>query len=91
MLYLIAYDVSEDKKRNKIAQLLKGYGRRVEKSIFECDLTSYKHEKVVAYLRMIIIHPEDRCHIYPVCVNCAAKKIVIGEDIEMEWGEVVIV
>ena len=37
--YLAVYDVSEDGERNRVAKVLEGYGVRVQKSAFECQLT----------------------------------------------------
>ena len=33
-MYVITYDISADKLRNKVAKLLEGYGRRVQYSCF---------------------------------------------------------
>ena len=38
MWYTIAYDIVEDKRRNKIAAILGAYGDRVQYSVFECEL-----------------------------------------------------
>ncbi|RJP64442.1 MAG: CRISPR-associated endonuclease Cas2, partial [Candidatus Abyssobacteria bacterium SURF_17] len=32
----VSYDVSNNKKRSKIADILKDYGHRVQYSVFEC-------------------------------------------------------
>jgi len=39
MLVLVTYDISDNKRRTKLATFLEGYGRRVQKSVFECFLT----------------------------------------------------
>jgi CRISPR-associated protein Cas2 len=39
MLVLVTYDISDNKRRTKLATFLEGYGRRVQKSVFECWLT----------------------------------------------------
>lgn len=39
MLVLVIYDIPDDKRRNKLATFLEGYGRRVQKSAFECFLS----------------------------------------------------
>ena len=38
-LYVVAYDVPDDKRRNKIHKTLKGFGSWTEYSLFECFLT----------------------------------------------------
>ena len=37
-MYLVCYDITSDRVRNKIVKTLEGYGRRVQYSVFECDL-----------------------------------------------------
>ena len=38
MFYLVCYDIVSDYRRNKVSQLLEGYGIRVQRSVFECLL-----------------------------------------------------
>ena len=33
--YAVVYDISSDKEREKVDKLLKGYGFRIQKSVFE--------------------------------------------------------
>ena len=42
MFYIIAYDIPCNQRRKKISDLLEGYGRRVQYSVFECDLAADK-------------------------------------------------
>ena len=44
MLYLIAYDISIDARRTKLAELLEGFGQRVQRSVFECDLNEREYQ-----------------------------------------------
>lgn len=37
-MYVISYDISNDRRRNKIAKILLDYGRRVQYSVFECEM-----------------------------------------------------
>ncbi|MGI0489366.1 CRISPR-associated endonuclease Cas2 [Pantanalinema rosaneae CENA516] len=43
LLYVVTYDIPCDKRRKKVADLLEGYGRRVQYSVFECVLTAEKY------------------------------------------------
>ena len=53
-MVLIAYDISSNKRRNKISTLLKSFGFRIQYSVFEATLSrdSLKtlREKIVNYL-----------------------------------------
>jgi len=90
MQYAIAYDIVEDGRRNRVAQCLERWGRRVEKSLFECDLTPEELQKVTTRLREMLVLPEDRCHIYRLCGECFPKRTVIGGDLEPQWPGVVV-
>jgi len=88
---VIAYDVVDDKKRQRLAEFLKGYGRRVEKSVFECNLTKKEFIEIKAYLEKFLDLSEDRCHIYRLCADCASQRLAFGLDFEEGWPEVIIV
>jgi CRISPR-associated protein Cas2 len=49
--YLVCYDVVGDARRVRVANLLKGYGLRVQKSVFECVLSGDQLEYVRGKLR----------------------------------------
>ena len=38
MHYTVAYDITNDKRRNKVAKILKDFGMRVQYSVFECSI-----------------------------------------------------
>lgn len=70
MLRLIAYDIADPKRLREVAQICEDYGIRVEKSVFECDLSE-------TYFNMFwkeinhYIHPEEDALIaYSVCKSC---------------------
>lgn len=46
VLYVVTYDIPSDKRRQKVAKLLEGYGRRVQYSVFECLLSEVKYEEL---------------------------------------------
>ena len=38
MFVVVCYDIPDDKRRNRISEILEGFGERVQFSIFECDI-----------------------------------------------------
>ena len=38
-MYVVSYDISSDRLRNKVARTLEGYGTRIQYSVFECKLS----------------------------------------------------
>lgn len=74
LFYVIAYDVTDDKRRNKVVKLLSKHGVRSNYSVFECMLTESQFTKIREALRKIINPKEqDRVAYYPICVNCYTR------------------
>lgn len=40
MLYLVCYDISDAKRLRQVSSLLRRYGTRVQKSVFECRINT---------------------------------------------------
>jgi CRISPR-associated protein Cas2 len=63
-LYLIAYDICEPGRLNKVRQLLKAYSTGGQKSVFECWCTAAELRELTESLRELIVDHEDRVHIF---------------------------
>lgn len=61
---LIIYDISDDKIRNKIFNILSGYGNNIQKSSFECLLNKRLYKKLLSDLSKICIPESDSIKIY---------------------------
>jgi len=49
--YVIAYDLSDDRERLRVAKVLEGFGERVQGSVFECLLDKPAKGRLAAKLR----------------------------------------
>lgn len=77
-LYVISYDISDDRTRTRTAHLLEEYGQRVQYSVFEVWL----HERELVKLRTRLaktVEQEGSVRIYPLCAACRASAEVLGE------------
>jgi len=45
-IHLISYDIEDDRERLQVSKVLEGFGRRVQKSVFECPLTKGKKQQL---------------------------------------------
>jgi CRISPR-associated protein Cas2 len=70
--YVIAYDVADDGKRQKLANLLLDYGDRVQKSVFEADLTRSEMKEILEKASKYLA-AEDSLRLYPLCQECQAE------------------
>ena len=50
---MIIYDISDNKRRNRMVKTLKRYGFRVQKSAFEALLKPNKYEKLLKEIKKI--------------------------------------
>lgn len=70
MLYLISYDIPIDKRRLAIARMLEGSGQRVQRSVFECDLSDAQWSILRRRLLKQMNTSEDSLRIYRLCAAC---------------------
>lgn len=77
-LFLISYDIPDDKLRLKVMHLLEGYGERVQYSVFEVWATPEEAKKL---RKRLAPHVEKggSVRIYPLCGACEGAREVIGE------------
>lgn len=76
--YLIAYDIVEDKRRNRVANILKDFGARLQKSVFECRARPETLEDIRRKLVAEIDGKTDSVLIVPLCRACAGRRIALG-------------
>ena len=60
MFYLVAYDIPDDPRRNRLARVLKDFGARVQYSVFECLLDEQLLERMVTRIRDLLEESEDQ-------------------------------
>lgn len=76
--YLISYDLADDKRRNKVAKALEGYGTRVQYSVFELWLSKAQLVKLRARLERLV-KEEGSIRVYALCAACQKARVVLGE------------
>jgi CRISPR-associated protein Cas2 len=79
LFYIVVYDIPCDKRRKKVADLLEGYGKRVQYSVFECILTKSKFDELRQRLKKRIKNGEDSVRFYPLSSHTLAQVEVWGE------------
>ncbi len=63
-LFIIAYDISDDNRLNRLRKLLKGYSTGNQKSVYECFLTEGELKEIIEEITLIIDESCDRVHIF---------------------------
>jgi len=70
---LVSYDVSSDRKRVKLAKFLLGFGKRVQKSVFEVVASEKNIIKMKAGAEKLIDPETDSIRYYYLCGRCAVS------------------
>lgn len=71
MFYLVCFDIADDRIRYRAVKILKGYGIRVQKSVFECSsLTEEQFLKLRQRLEETIDSTQDSVRYYLLCRKC---------------------
>lgn len=92
MRLIISYDISSDRRRRKVAQILEGYGYRVQFSVFECDLDARRLAELQRRLRPLVSKKADESvRFYPLCAECEKRVAVLGHDTARQLEAVLIV
>lgn len=58
-LYLVTYDIGDERRWRRIFRLMRGYGEWVQLSVFQCRLSRQRHAELIALLDGMILHGED--------------------------------
>jgi len=70
---VVAYDISDDKRRTKIAKILEEYGNRKNYSVFECMLTREQLQKMKKRIAAKMKDISDSVLYYYLCKDCLVK------------------
>jgi CRISPR-associated protein Cas2 len=76
--YVIAYDIPDDKRRTKVHQLLLGYGKWTQYSLFECFLSRKELVLLQAKLAQHLVVTQDSVRFYPLCATCVSRVETVG-------------
>jgi len=88
MIVVIAYDITDDGRREDVATLLSSFGPRVQLSVFECEARSLDAlRKLKADLRSTIDTLEDQVRLYPMSSPGMAERSIIGARVVEERAD----
>jgi len=80
--FIVVYDISKDKRRTKLHNVLLDYGSPVQYSVFECIIDENTHKQMMKAILKVISPKADHVRLYYVCEGCLKKvKVIGGKDI----------
>ena len=80
--YLVCYDIRDQKRWRQVYKKLKGYGERLQYSIFRLKLTRTQMESLRREIEKILTE-EDDLMIVRLCQRCADR--VCDSRPEVDW------
>lgn len=76
---VVSYDITNDRRRNRIFDILKSYGQHVQYSVFECELSRVALVQLRNRLDLELKPSEgDSIRYYFLCEACSKKVERIG-------------
>lgn len=73
MFYVISYDIPDNPRRAQLAKVLKGFGTRVQYSVFEAHLTRSQFDEMKQAVTHVIDTAEDSVRYYALCSTCTKR------------------
>ncbi|MDX8337236.1 CRISPR-associated endonuclease Cas2 [Candidatus Cetobacterium colombiensis] len=88
MKVVVSYDIIENRKRQKVIDILEGYGFvRVQKSVFLGDIKIRQVRKLLLELSGVIDLEKDALCILNICEKCYGKGIFISRNMNYKMIE----
>ena len=81
-LHLVSYDIRDPKRWRKLYRVIRGYGRRLQYSVFRVSATELQIARLKWELQRILA-PEDALLVIRLCPSCAES--VCAHHEEEDW------
>ena len=78
MFTMISYDSVDDRRRTTVMKLLKGYGTRVQYSVFECELEPRQFAQLGCELTALIDQTTDSVRCYRLDTKAVDQIQILG-------------
>ncbi|MDD3651952.1 CRISPR-associated endonuclease Cas2 [Immundisolibacter sp.] len=92
-LYIVAYDIADEKRWRAVFKIMKGYGEWLQLSVFQCRLSPRRHAELIELLTGAINQRQD--HVLLLNIGPADKVdprvVSLGKTFEALGKEPVIV
>ena len=76
---LVIYDITCPRRITKVAKIIKDYGVRVQKSIFEVTVNAVLFAEMKTRIEDVIVSEKDGVKYFPLCKKCAGTVEIIGQ------------
>lgn len=66
LLYIVTYDVRDDRRLRRVFRLMRGYGDHLQYSVFRCELSDRERVELMAKLADVLKPTEDQALFFPL-------------------------
>jgi CRISPR-associated protein Cas2 len=80
MLVVVVYDIPDERRRDRLATFLEGYGRRVQESVFECFLSLQAMKKLHEQVKRQVQPVEDNVRFYWIPADAVPCTLTVGSE-----------
>jgi len=87
MNMVVAYDIANPRRLNRVAKVVKDYGIRVQKSIFEVNSENRLFAEMKFRIENEMELSKDGVKYFPLCEKCAGTLEIIGQGIFVDPDE----
>lgn len=78
-LWIVVYDIADDRRRNRIARVLGKRLERVQESVFEGWLDAVDMRRLLADIAALIEPKADAVRAYPLAMRDAGRRGTLGQ------------
>jgi CRISPR-associated protein Cas2 len=90
MFVVVAYDVADDRRRQRVHKTLKNFGRPVQYSAFECILDSEQVSRLQQTVTRLTQAGDDAVAYYLLCQDCAKRTLVLCGPARLTLSRVIV-
>jgi CRISPR-associated protein Cas2 len=92
-LYIVAYDIADQKRWRRVFRTMKGYGEWLQLSVFQCRMSKRRQAELVAALHELINHRADHVVMldFGPADQVAPRFVSLGKEFEPLTREAVII
>ncbi len=76
---VLAYDISSNNSRAKVAAMISVWGDRIQRSVYQCMLDEKALDELLARIDQVVDHNSDAVHVFVQCSDCTGLARVVGQ------------
>ncbi|MBN2497045.1 MAG: CRISPR-associated endonuclease Cas2 [Deltaproteobacteria bacterium] len=86
MLFVVCYDIRDDRRRTKVERICSAFGQRVQFSVFEAEIDERQYLELRDLLVRRIDPESDTIRFYRLCRRCRSTVDLLGTGRAPEEG-----